>query len=245
MSRHEPESVDLPDLDERALRRRLQAGDEGLFEQVVTAFTPLLTRLARDYTATDAAAQDAVQDAWLVVVDKIDGFAGRSTLKTWVCGILVNTARRSGVREARTVPFSSAWRDDRGPAVEPARFSRAPGPRGGEWLVPPVRWDEIPEERLATGELRSVIQAAIASLPARQREVITARDVLGLEAAEVAEALGLSSGNQRVLLHRARGKVRAALEGYAAESAGPPAEPAACAAEAAGVAVARSDPFPS
>ena len=194
---------------------RLKAGDEALFRQVVVELTPVLTRLARNYTPTDAAAQDAVQDTWLVVVDKLDGFQGRSSLKTWVCGILVHTARRSGVRESRSLPFSSVWRDEHSPAVDPARFhDRGGAATAGTWCAPPVRWDEIPEDRLAAKELRRVIDTAIAALPVRQREVITARDVVGLDAAEAAAILGVSSGNQRVLLHRARSKVRAALEQY-------------------------------
>ena len=197
---------------------RLKAGDEGLFREVVSELTPVLTRLARGYTQTDAAAQDAVQDTWVVVVDKLDGFQGRSSLKTWVCGILVHTARRSGVRDSRSLPFSSAWNDDHGPAVDPSRFfGRSDAATRGTWSAPPVRWDEMPEERLAGKELRGVIDDAIAALPQRQREVIVARDVVGMDAVEAARVLGVSSGNQRVLLHRARSKVRAALEQHGAE----------------------------
>lgn len=202
-------------LDEDALLQRLKAGDEALFREVVTRLNPVLVRLAQGYTPTFSAAQDAVQDTWLTVLDKLDSFEGRSSLKTWICGILVNKARRSGVREARTLPFSSARRDDRSPAVDPSRFHSSRGAAtAGTWADPPVRWDEIPEDRLAEKELRRVIDAAIASLPARQREVITARDVIGMDATEAASVLGLSAGNERVLLHRARSKVRAALEQY-------------------------------
>jgi RNA polymerase sigma-70 factor, ECF subfamily len=204
-------------LDEATLLTRLQAGDEALFRNFVRRLTPVLLRLARSYTATDAAAQDAVQDTWLTFLDKLDSFEGRSSLKTWVCGIAVHTARRSGVRESRSLPFSSAWRDDRSPAVDPDRFfgHRDDG-TAGTWSSPPVRWDQIPEQQLAEAELRTVIDAAIAALPLRQREVIVARDVVGMDAAEAAAVLGLTSGNQRVLLHRARSKVRAALERYGA-----------------------------
>jgi RNA polymerase sigma-70 factor (ECF subfamily) len=204
-------------LDESALLERLRDGDEALFRDVVLTLTPVLLRLARGYTPTAASAQDVVQDTWLVVLDKLDSFEGRSTLQTWVCGILVNKARRSGVKESRTLPFSSAWRDERSPAVDPSRF-HGRGGRGmpGAWAIPPVTWDQVPEERLASRELQQVIHAAIASLPTRQREVITARDVVGMDAAEAAQVLGLTGGNQRVLLHRARSKVRAAVEEYAA-----------------------------
>ena len=215
-------------LDEATLLARLQTGDEALFRDVVGQLTPTLLRLARSYTQTASAAQDAVQDTWLTVLEKLDSFEGRSTLKTWVCGILVNVARRSGVREARTLPFSSAWRDDRGPAVDPGRFhSRRDDATTGSWASPPVRWDQLPEDRLAATELRRVLDAAIAGLPLRHREVLTARDVVGMDAAEAASVLGLSLANQRVLLHRARSRVRAALELYAGDlpDAAPPDGP--------------------
>jgi RNA polymerase sigma-70 factor, ECF subfamily len=208
-------------LDDAALLERLRAGDEVLFRQVVEELTPVLLRLARSYTSSAASAQDAVQDTWLVVLDKLDAFEGRSTLRTWVCGILVHTARRRGVRESRTLPFSSAWRDERGPAVDPSRFhGRGGAGPPGTWAAPPLPWHQLPEERLAAQELRQVVSAAIARLPLRQREVITARDVVGMDAREAAEVLGLTAGNQRVLLHRARAKVRAEVERYAADVVG-------------------------
>lgn len=135
---------------------------------------PTLRRLARSYTATDAVAQDAVQETWLVVIDKLDSFQGRSSLRTWVC-VLFHTARRSGVRQARDVPFSSAWRDDHTPAVDASRFhGRRDAETTGTGCAPPVRWDEIPEDRLAAKVLRMVIDTAILALPPRQRQVITA-----------------------------------------------------------------------
>jgi RNA polymerase sigma-70 factor, ECF subfamily len=211
-------------LSETVLLERLRAGDEALFREVVERLTPVLLRLARGYTPTATGAQDAVQDTWLVVLDKLDSFEGRSSLQTWVCGILVNKARRSGVKESRTLPFSSAWREDRSPAVDPSRFhGRGGAGPAGTWANPPVMWDQVPEDRLASHELQRVVHASIAALPTRQREVITARDVVGMDAAEAAEVLGLTSGNQRVLLHRARSKVRAALEQYAADAIEEPA----------------------
>ena len=206
-----PEAADLV--------ARLKAGDEELFREVVTQLNPVLLRLARTYAQTASGAQDAVQDTWLVVLDGLDGFEGRSSFRGWVCGILVNTARRSGVRDARTLPFSSAWRDDRGPAVDPARFhGRSGSGTAGTWSSPPTRWDQQPEDRLAARELHGVVEAALALLPVRQREVMTARDVLGLDAVETAELFGLTAGNQRVLLHRARSRVRAALEEYGSDA---------------------------
>ena len=213
--------------DEHDLLAQLQSGDEARFRQLVTDLTPVLTRLARTYTPTEVAAQDAVQDTWLVVIDKLDTFQGRSSLKTWVCGILVNKARRGGVREARSIPFSSAWRDDHGPAVDPDRFSRSASGRTGEWCAPPVRWHEMPEDRLTAKELHRVVDTAIAALPQRQREVITARDVVGMDGAEAAAVLGVSAGNQRVLLHRARSKVRAAIEEYSRDVDGQRSSPTA------------------
>lgn len=211
---------------EGALLAALRRGDEAAFRALVLELTPVLTRLARGFTATEAAAQDAVQDTWLTVVDKLDAFQGRSTLKTWVCGILVHSARRRGVREARSIPFSSAWRDERGPAVDPRRFhARHSSGATGTWADPPVRWDEVPEDRLAEKELRRVLDEALAALPRRQREVVHARDVVGLDAAEAGAVLGLTPGNQRVLLHRGRSKVRAALEGYVADSLAEPSPP--------------------
>lgn len=175
----------------------------------------MLLRLARGYTRSEAAAQDAVQDTWLTVIEKLDSFAGRSSLTTWVCGILVHKARRSGVRDARMIPFGSLWRDAHAPAVNPSRFhGRSGAGVPGTWSDPPVRWDEMPEQRLAAKELRRQIESAIATLPHRQREVITLRDMLGVPAEEAADILGVAMGNQRVLLHRARSKVRAHLERY-------------------------------
>lgn len=186
----------------------------------MTAWTPLLLALARRYVATEPAAEDVVQETWLTVLAKLPGFAGRSALRTWVCGILVHKARAAGVRDRRSVPFSSAWRDEHAPAVDPGRF-HAGGPWAGGWAIPPYRWDLEPEERLGAAELGAVIDAAIAVLPRRQREVITVRDVLGMDAAEARTVLDLTDANQRVLLHRARSRVRAAVESYAGGGAVP------------------------
>lgn len=218
MSRSAPSvSLDVGPVGDARLLAGLRAGDEALFAAFVADLTPVLARLARSHTSTQAAAQDAVQDTWLTVVDKLDSFEGRSSLTTWVCGILVHTARRHGVRDARTLPFSSVWRDEHAPAVDPGRFhSRRDAATTGTWAIPPLRWDLVPEDQLAAKELHRVIDDAITALPQRQREVITARDVVGMDAAEASVVLGVSSGNQRVLLHRARSKVRAALEDYAA-----------------------------
>jgi RNA polymerase sigma-70 factor (ECF subfamily) len=202
--------VDLPDDDVLAGLRR---GDEQVFRALVEGLSPVLLRLARSYTPSVFAAQDAVQDTWLAVLEALPGFEGRSTLRTWVCGILVNKARRTGVKESRVLPLSSLVRE---PAVDSGRFAtRRDAQPTGTWLIPPVRWDQQPEERLSALELRCVIDDAIAGLPLRQRELITVRDVLGMDSDEAADLLGLSTGNQRVLLHRARSRVRMAVEDYA------------------------------
>lgn len=191
----------------------LKAGDEQAFRMLVDRLSPVLLRLARSWVPTAAAAEDVVQDTWLTVVDKLDAFEGRSALSTWVCGICVNKARRAGTRERRTLPFSAVWRDEHAPAVDPSRFS------DGHWASVPVRWDLLPEAQAGAAEVRRVVRTAIEALPAAQREVITARDVLGMDGPETAEALGLTLGNQRVLLHRARSRVRTALERYNTDEA--------------------------
>ena len=175
----------------------------------------MLLAIARRYVDGPAAAEDVVQETWLAVLGGLDRFEGRSSLRTWVVAIGVRTARRHGARDRRSLPFSSLGRSGRGgeePAVDPGRF----GP-DGHWSSPPARWDTEPEQRLGADELRRVIEAAIEVLPARQREVITLRDVHGLPAADTARALGVSEANQRVLLHRARSRVRAAVESYAGD----------------------------
>jgi RNA polymerase sigma-70 factor (ECF subfamily) len=194
------------------LRRR----DEAAFREVLTRYHAAFVRVAQLYVPSRAVAEEVAQETWIAVVTGIDRFEGRSSLKTWLFRILVYRAKSRGERERRTTPFSAleAVGDDDGPAVEPDRF-RGEGDRWpGHWATPPRRWDGIPEERLTAAETRSVVERAITALPLAQREVITLRDVQGLDPAEVCDLLALSEGNQRVLLHRARSKVRAALERY-------------------------------
>ena len=195
-----------------ALLTALRAGDREAFEAVVRDWTPGLLRAARGYVSTDAAAHEAVQETWLAVIAGLDRFEGRSRLRTWVHGILANVARRRGLQDRRSVPFSPLPGD--GPVVDPSRF-RAPGE---EW---PGRWrDEAtpepwgPEGRLLTEELREMLLAALETLPARQRQVVVLRDLEGLSTPEVAAVLDLSEGNVRVLLHRGRMRLRELLEDY-------------------------------
>ncbi len=162
-----------------------------------------------------AVAEEVVQDTWIGVLKGIDRFEGRSALRTWIFQILLNTARTKGKREKRTLPFSSLRRRaDEGrdePAVDPDRFQGRRGDQPGAWASPPAEWQD-PQRKLATKEARNVLLEAISKLPPRQREVIVLRDVQGYSSEEVRNALDISETNQRVLLHRARSKVREALE---------------------------------
>jgi RNA polymerase sigma-70 factor (ECF subfamily) len=193
------------------LVKGLQAGDDDVFEKLVRALNPSLLRVARMFVPTAALAEDVVQETWLAVLNGIDRFEGRSSLKTWIFSILTNTAKTRGERERRSVPFSALDTDDGGfePAVERSRFTGT-----GHWAVLPRAW---PEDRLLAKETRSVVERAIERLPLSQRTVITLRDVEGWTADEVRNALELSETNQRVLLHRARAKVRRVLEQYLSE----------------------------
>ena len=201
--------------DDDVLVDALRRGDEAAFAQLVAELNGPLTRLALAHVPSRAVAEDVVGDTWLGVIRGIDDFEGRSSLRTWIFQILLNNARTRGKREKRTLPFSSLWRRDPEsrdePAVDPSRFEGRRGEYPGHWARPPVEWGS-PEERLATEAARDVMLGAIANLPARQREVLTLRDILGYSAEEARNALDLSETNQRVLLHRARSKVRAALE---------------------------------
>ena len=208
--------------DEWALVERLRRGDEAAFAALLDAYHASLVRMAMLYVPNRTAAEDAAQEVWLGVVRGIGRFEGRSTLRTWIFRILMNVARTWGKREARSIPFSSLGSPDREtgePAVDPLRFRSASDPLApGHWASPPTEWGDSPEERLLAGETRGLIRAAIAELPPSQREVITLRDIEGWTSGEVCNALAISETNQRVLLHRARSKVRRALEEYLGRS---------------------------
>ena len=186
------------------LLERLRAGDEAAFMELVERYGPLMLRIALSHVRGRAVAEEVVQEAWLGVLRGLDGFEGRSSLKTWILRIVANRARTRGEREARTVPVAEFE-----PAVEPDRFRLF----DGTWATPPQAW---PEERVLAAETLDQVRQAIATLPPRQQEVILLRDVEGWEPEEVSAALDLTPGNQRVLLHRARSKVRARLEEYLA-----------------------------
>jgi RNA polymerase sigma-70 factor (ECF subfamily) len=197
--------------DDLALVRRLLAGDEQAFAQLVTQLHTPMLRLARTI-AGPAVAPEVVQETWAAVFDGLVRFEGRSALKTWVFRILTNRARTWGAREKRTVPVS--WLEDGAqgsePAVDPARFDST-----GDWVAPPVVWaEQSPEGLLLRKEIGVVLQRELEALAPGQRAVVLLRDVEGCPSDEVCEILSISEANQRVLLHRGRSKLRAALERY-------------------------------
>jgi RNA polymerase sigma-70 factor (ECF subfamily) len=196
---------------ELQLLERLRAGDERSFAELVDRCHGTMLAVALAHVRTRASAEEVVQEAWLGVIRGLDGFESRCSLKTWILRIVVNTAKSRGVREARSLPFA-ALEGAGEPAVDPRRF-RGPEDRyPGGWKAFPANWHRLPDETLHQREALDVIVATITGLPPAQRAVIRMRDVEGCSAEEVCEALGLSEGNQRVLLHRARSRVRAALE---------------------------------
>jgi len=195
---------------------RLRCGDEDAFLELVDRYGPVMLRVALSYVRTQSVAEEVVQDAWIGVLQSLHRFEGRSSLRTWLLRILANRARTRGVREARCVPFSSLRRDDEddAPAVPPERFQGPEGRFPGGWASFPTDWETLPEERLLAQETLTRVDAAIRRLPQRQQEVMVLRDVEGWSSEEVCEVLELSAGNQRVLLHRARSRVRESLEAY-------------------------------
>ena len=184
----------------------LRAGDEGAFRRLVAEHSSALLRLALIHSPSRAVAEEVVQETWIAVLRGLDGFEARSSLRTWISRILIRTAGRRAASEGRSLPFSAVAGEDE-PPVDPARFHRD-GPWAGHWIQPPVD----PAERVLGAEVREHIERAIAALRSPQREVLVLRDVEGWPAQEVSELLELTPGNQRVLLHRARAKVRQALE---------------------------------
>lgn len=200
--------------DDQRLIAALRAGDEAAFAELVDRYQSMLTRLARMYVSTDAVAQEVVQETWLGVIKGLDRFEGRSSLKTWIFRILVNTAQTRGKREARSIPFSSAADPgEREPSVDVDRFRPADDSYPNNWAIGPIPW-KTPEQSLLSGEALDRILTAIDTLPPAQRELITLRDIEGWSSEDARNALGVSETNQRVLLHRARSKVRAAVEDY-------------------------------
>jgi RNA polymerase sigma-70 factor, ECF subfamily len=201
--------------EDTALLAALRAGDERAFARLVELHHASLVRVARQYVPTREIAEDVVQDAWLGFLRGLDNFEGRSSLRTYLFRIVMNLARTRGVREARSAPFSSLARDDeQGPSVDPERFVQAPAAGAGHWISPIRPWSGSAEQIALSDEAVQTVYDAIAELPDVQRSVVTLRDVDGFSASEVCDLLELSEGNQRVLLHRARTKLREALAEY-------------------------------
>jgi RNA polymerase sigma-70 factor, ECF subfamily len=206
--------VEAPTLEERRVVDALRAGHEPTFARLVQDYSPGMLRVARMFVSSRAIAEDVVQDAWIGVLNGIDRFEGRSSLKTWIYRILTNTAKTRAVREGRSIPFSAlAAGDDEG-AVDPDRFLGDDSRFPGHWAAPPRRWDVQPEGRLLAAETLAVVEREIGKLPPNQAVVVTMRDVEGFDAEDVRNALEISETNQRVLLHRARSRLRRALEEY-------------------------------
>ena len=206
-------------VDDAKLVEALRAGDERVFEQLTREYHAALMRVAQIYVTSRAVAEEVVQETWVGVLNGIDRFEARSSLKTWTFRILTNIAKTRAQREGRTLPFSALERPDAvpEPAVGPERFLAPDHERWpGHWASRPEPW---PEERLIAAETRRVVEGAIEGLPPAQRAVISLRDVEGWSSDETCNALGLTETNQRVLLHRARSKVRQALEDYLSEAA--------------------------
>jgi RNA polymerase sigma-70 factor (ECF subfamily) len=207
--------------DEQQLIKALRQGDEAAFVTLVERYHLRLIRLAQAYVPSRAIAEDVVQETWLGVMRGIGQFEGRSSLKTWLYSILTKRARTRGQREGRSIPFADLARVDAEgaePAVDPDQFLPPGHEDAGWWSRYPQSWDAVPERRLLAQETRAQIDVAISVLPPTQRTVITLRDIEGWNSAEVCDALGISEANQRVLLHRARSKVRGVLASYLSES---------------------------
>lgn len=202
--------------DERLLER-LRRGEESAFAQLVDRHHAAMVRVARVYVGSVAAAEEVAQEAWVGVLEGLDRFEGRSSVKSWIFAIVGNCAKTRGARERRSVPFSSLGQEDdeAGPSVEPERFLDDGHPRWpGHWATAPEAWNG---DEVESRETLAAIADAMEKLPPMQRAVMTMRDVEGLESDETCRILGITEANQRVLLHRARSKVRKAMESYLAE----------------------------
>jgi RNA polymerase sigma-70 factor (ECF subfamily) len=198
--------------DEVELIARLRDGDERAFEALVDRHYSTMLAVARGYVKSRAVAEEVVQEAWLGVLKGLDRFEGRSSLRTWIIRIVTNIAQTRGAREARSVPLSSLAPEGDEAAVDPDRFRGQEDAFPGHWRRYPSDWEVLPEQALLARETLEHVMAVVSELPVAQRQVITLRDVSGFTAEEVCAALDISGGNQRVLLHRARSRVRAALE---------------------------------
>jgi RNA polymerase sigma-70 factor, ECF subfamily len=200
-----------------ALVERLRAGDEVAFMMLVEQHQAAMLRIARMFVSSRAVAEEVVQEAWLGILKGLDRFEGRSSLRTWMYRIVTNVAKTRGQREGRSIPVSALEGADEGSGIDAEWFQAVTERSPGAWRSFPEDWGAIPDERLARHETLEEIGRAIDELPRMQAEVLRLRDVLGWSSEEVRNALDLSETNQRVLLHRARSRVRRALAGYLAE----------------------------
>ncbi len=202
--------------DDTDLVAALRRGDEAIFARLVREWSRPMLLLARGFVSTEASAEEVVQDTWLAVIRGIHRFEGRSSLRTWVYRILVNTAKSRGVREQRTIPWSSLTDDEQGPSLDPALFLGPSHANPGGWRAAPAAWpaETTVEGSALAGEVRRELRATLDQLPERQRVVLTLRDLLGHSSEEVCRLLEISQVNQRVLLHRARTAARLAIASY-------------------------------
>jgi len=203
--------------DDLYLIEQLRNGNEAAFEALIDRYATAMLRLAMVYVRAWAVAEEVVQETWLAVLESLGRFEGRSSLKTWMFRILTNCAKTRAQREGRSIPFSSLAdidTDNAEHAVNPDRFLPADHQWSGHWISFPSNWQEMPEERLLSQETRARINLAIEAVPPNQREIIILRDIEGWTSEETCTFLGISEVNQRVLLHRARSKVRRVLEEY-------------------------------
>lgn len=220
MSTSEPDPSPSEPADDAALVAALRRGDEAAFRALVQQHHSALLRLALVYVGSRASAEEVVQETWLGLLHSLERFQGRASLRTWLFRILVNQAKTRARREGRSLPFSDLWRfedEPDQPSIDPARFRPAEDPWAGHWTSFPQRWDHLPEQRLLARETQEQIADALRALSPAQQAVLTLRDIEGWSSPEVCNVLGVSATHQRVLLHRARARVRQALETYLAE----------------------------
>ena len=209
-----------PETDEATLVTRLRGGDEAAFTTIVDRYHGAMLRVARGFVHDHATAEEVVQDAWMGVLKGLGSFEGRSSLRSWIFAIVVNRAKTKAVREARSTPFSAlATQEAAGtqPSVDPDRFRGPDMEWPGHWAEPPRPWAENPEARLLQGETMAYLERALEELPPAQRSVIMMRDFAGYDAQAICNALDISETNMRVLLHRARSRIRGQLEQYLVE----------------------------
>lgn len=198
---------------DRDLVQRLLDGDEVAYAQLIDLYHGPLLGLARSLVGNQATAEEVVQDTWIAVMQGLHRFEGRASLKTWIFRILTYQARKRARRDARMISWTDMFQPDEGPLVDPSRFLQ-----NGHWAKPPQAWPGTPEDKVIQDDVLRCVQEGLEDMPEGQRAVVTLRDVQGWSAREVCDALGISSGNQRVLLHRARTRLRERIERHFAEA---------------------------